>query len=155
MEQCRECGYPDKRYPDDHAHWCSVGERDELLGDLAAAQEEIDRLNELCTLHDVADLDEIKHIFEDHRRWRKEMPLLSAENQRLKLVVESAVNWLAAAQEENQRLRDGLRRLERVVMPMHAQFKEPRCPICWCKSKEDGGDGHSFDCWLAALLEGK
>jgi hypothetical protein len=62
--------------------------------------------------------------------------------------------WLIT---EVERLRELLKSLEYIdLSPIQGVIpNKRRCPICWCTPKEDGGDGHSYDCKLAAMPEGE
>jgi len=104
-------------------------ERDNLQRQLTSAQEEIKRLN-MQQLADVTLSD-----------WGKEH---CHEIDRLR-------NQLTSAQAKIERLREGLRKLE--------WDNQKMCRVCQGVYSEHGLKvfplGHTPDCWLAALLEGK
>jgi hypothetical protein len=60
--------------------------------------------------------------------------------------IESLRSELSTLEQENQRLRSGLEKLEWSDVQWDSQF----CPVCTMEPHE----GHNPDCWLSALLKG-
>jgi hypothetical protein len=118
------------------------GTQDEIIERCAKAVEEWpDAAQRLRTHCGLPDADNCAVSGEDFGKLKRQ---LSAETAR----AGSAVRAQAEVMRENERLREGLKRLEWSKPDWNNDF---HCPACdaW-----DGGKGHKPDCWLNALIGG-